>query len=139
LIFRDHWQGEFSVALWGAIGLGLLSVFSPDPAFDDVRYRILERILPVWLWQIAFIAGGAAQLYGLYSRSRWFRLCGATVIFAALMCVVQSVLLTAPWQLSLSMYAACIFTELCAIIFQTASIIRLRDYPRWWGKWTYKL
>lgn len=139
LIFRDHWQGEFSVALFGSIGLGLLSIFSPYPAFDDSRYKILEAIMPVWLWQFTFLFGGAAQLLGLYLRSRWWRLTGALIVFMSLVCVVQSILLTAPWQLSLSMYVSCIFTELCAIIFQTASIIRLREQPRWMRRWIYRL
>lgn len=138
LIFRDHWQGEFSIALFGGIGFALLMIFSPYHAFDDERYRILDQIMPEVMWKVAFIGAGATQLYGLYSRSKWYRLAGATLLFIGLVCVVESILLTAPWQLSLAMYAACIFIELCAIIFQTACIIRLREYPRW-CKWIFRL
>lgn len=138
MIFRDHWQGEFSVALFGSIGLGLVSIFSPYPAFDDPRYKILEQISPVWLWQVTFISAGVMQLTGLFRQKRWLRLNGALIVFFCLLCVVQSILITAPWQLSLAAYAACIFTELCAIIFQTASIIRLRDFPAWWVRWMSK-
>lgn len=138
LIFRDHWQGEFSIALFGGIGFALLMILSPNHAFDDERYKILDEIMPEWMWKTLFIGSGTAQLYGLYSRSKWFRLTGAIFLFIGLVCVVESILLTAPWQLSLAMYVACIFTELCAIIFQTACIIRLKEHPRWW-KWIFRL
>lgn len=139
LIFRDHWQGEFSVALFGSIGLGLLSMFSPFRAFDDPRYRVLTEIMPEKAWELMFILAGALQLFGLYRQSKWCRLTGALLVFFGLVCVTEAIILTAPWQLSLSVYVACIFTELCAIVFQTACIVRLHEYPRWWRRWIYRL
>lgn len=128
------------MALFGAIGLGMLSIFSPHRStFDDPRYQLLERIMPIGGWQVTFILAGTAQLVGLFKHRRWLRLSGAVVVFFCLVCVVQSIVLAAAWQLSLSVYMACIFTEFCAIIFQTATIIRLREFPTWWNKWMFRL
>jgi hypothetical protein len=140
LILRDNWQGEFCVALFGALGWTVISMLSGDAdnLINKPQLAILNRIMPEWAWELWFAVFGIIQLYGLrnppWSHGRIARAVGALGVFLGLMCVFLAVLMTSPWANSLALYLACICIEFCAIIFHTANVMRFQEYPRWIGK-----
>lgn len=131
LIFRDHWQGEFAVALFGAVGWGLLSIVIPGKTTGLPQFRLLAQFFPDEWWEVIFMTAGFVQLYGLRTSSSWCRAIGATVVMMCFVCAVASVLVDGPHTPGIATYFVCISIELCAIIYQTARIIRLREYPKW--------
>lgn len=133
LILRDNWQGEFCVALFGAIGWALID-FWPAGAYARPQSVVLDQIAAPWFWQAFLLTSGATQLYGLRSeaiRSRWFRVSGALGVLTGFVAVFLSVLVTAPGVNSLSVYLSAICIEVCAVIYQTATLLRTGGLPKW--------
>lgn len=130
LIFRDHWQGEFATALCGGVGFAFLCLMSPKDLIDTPRYFILGRVSSEVGWGLYFLFFGILQLSGLRITSSWLRLSGALGLFVGFACVFMSLLLTDVWTLGLSAYLTCICVEFCATVYQTAHIVRYREYPK---------
>lgn len=131
LIFRDHWQGEFCVALFGAIGWALLSVMSNGEAFERPQYELVNQIFSVRLWELWFVSFGTLQLFGLRKSLLIPRLAGALGIFLGFVCVFFAIMAVSPGTLGLSTYLACVCIEGCAVIYQTARLVREGGIPKW--------
>lgn len=136
LVLRDNWQGEFSVALFGAIGWALVSILADKPITELPIYAILSRIAPEWLWEFALILFGSVQLLGLKLNDAWLRVGGALGVFVIFVCIVSAISLVDPGTRSIGFGLASICIEFCAIVFQTARIVRTRERATW--PWTYK-
>ena len=136
MILHDNWQGEFSVALFGAIGLAAISILTDGEYLNRPQVALLGHILSPHWWEAWFLTFGAMQLYGLFRNQVWFRVAGAAMVFKGMLELLLVLLIVTPWALSLAFLGACIFIEFCAIVFHTATIVRHRAYPRW--KWTTK-
>lgn len=134
LIFRDNWQGEFCVALFGAIGWATISLLAPGEALDHPQYRVIGLIMTEDSWAIFFYTFGIMQLIGLFNRvpnASWFRAVGATGVFVGMLSLALALVAAQPWLPGLSFYMACIAIEFCAIVFQVARIVRFREIPQW--------
>jgi len=134
LTLRDNWQGEFCVALFGAVGWAAVGAFSADSPPNLPQYSLLDQIAPPLVWQVWFFVFGVVQLWGLRTTDRRgtvARAIGATGVFVGLMSVFLTVLLTAPWATSLAPYFACLCIEFCAIIFHTGTVIRNAERRNW--------
>ena len=136
LVLRDNWQGEFSVALFGAIGWATISVFSEKPISELQIYEILARLAPDWVWETGLFLFGSVQLLGLKLNDAWLRVVGALGVFVISVCIVFAVFLADPGTRAIGFGLASICIEFCAIVFQTARIVRTRERATW--PWTYK-
>lgn len=134
---KDNWQGEFSVALFGAIGWALISFLSDGVALHQPELAILGEMLGPHWWEAWFLAAGLLQLYGLFTIHPWCRAIGAFMIFKGFMDVFLVLTITRPWSINLAAYASCICIEFCAIIFHVSAIVQHRHYPARWS-WTFK-
>lgn len=135
LIFRDHWQGEFCVALCGGVGWAFLSLISNEPLLMPL-YGVVSNVAPQWLWEIIIGFAGLAQLYGLFSENGiYFRVSGAAVLGASFTAITLGLLLgPGPLVPGVSMYVACAAIEYCAVILQTAVIFRDKGTAKWTSK-----
>lgn len=129
LIFRDHWQGEFCIAAFGAMGWAMLSFV--EPSLGQPQYAILQRMFSENVWAAWFFVSGVAQITGLGTGKPWLRLIGATGVFIGLVCVFLSLAITVPWTKGISVYFAAMMIEACAMIFQTATIVRYGSWISW--------
>ena len=136
LVLRDNWQGEFSVALFGAIGWAVVSILADKPITELPIYAILARIAPEWAWETGLLLFGSIQLFGLRVNDAWYRVVGALGVFMILVCIVFAISLADPGTRSIGSGLASICIEFCSIVFQTARIVRTRERAAW--PWTYR-
>lgn len=135
LIFRDHWQGEFCVALCGGLGWAFLGLISDQPLATPL-YGVVTQVAPQWLWELAIGGSAAAQLYGLFKEDGiYFRVAGAAVLGAAFTAITLGLLLgPGPLLPGVALYVACAAIEYCAVILQTAVIFRDKGTAKWTSK-----
>ena len=132
LILCDHWQGEFCIALFGAIGWSALCIIFPD-ALDRTTYDVMKIIMPVHAWVGWFCFFGMLQLAGL-SRQSYYpaRLAGALGIFFGFMVIVYGILSSKPVPLGLSVYFAAAAIEGLAVVYHTGQVARsYKGLPKW--------
>lgn len=136
LIFRDHWQGEFCVALFAGCGWAIISL-TTGTTFEQVQYGLVRAMLPEWVWMVCMMLFAFMQLYGLFSlrhNAILFRAIGAVGLATAFLSILLGLLFgPGPILPGVATYAACAAIEFCAVILQTAVVIRgdERDHRLW--------
>lgn len=132
MILRDNWQGEFAVALFGAIGWSVVSMFNAGDMADNPSFSTLIKIAPEPFWEAILLVFGAIQLVGLRKDKPFIRAVGAAGCFIAFFCVFLSLLADDAGLRSLGLYAAAIVIEFCAIVFQVTRLCRTGGYNWPW-------
>lgn len=136
LILRDNWQGELSVALFGAIGWAIISMFSAQ-SLEELRiYDVLLRVAPESAWETLLLLGGTSQLVGLRFEMPLLRSVGAALVLFCFVCIFVAVISVDPGTRGLGLYLAAMFIEFGAIVYQTARIVRTGGLLTW--RWTFK-
>jgi hypothetical protein len=92
-----------------------------------VREMFSERAMEYWM-----LGSGTAQLIGIAKPGlRLLRIAGAMGVFLGFTCIFGAVTLNQPYTLGLSAYLVVMTIEFCAIIFQTAELVRYRERVPW--------
>lgn len=136
LILRDNWQGELSIALFGAVGWSLDSILLGAPLTEIAAYSVLTNIFPQVFWEVLLLVSGFVQLIGLRLDRPYWRTVGATGVFFGFSCLFLAVMQSDPGTRALGLYLAAMCVEFCAIVYQTARIVRSGGLSRW--PWTIK-